>query len=105
MLSTKSRFLAAVDVTSDLAATLKPVTDEVATILCNVNTKVKALVGQPTDVILATVDGASQLKVADVANLAGGLISLIVTPLSDLKNNLSTDEVNDILTGAINEIV
>ena len=53
---------------------LTPIVNDLKSILSDAIVEVNKLVGQPTEIILATVDGTAQITVVELAELLGGLI-------------------------------
>ena len=55
---------------------LTPIVSDVKNIISGAIVEVNALVGQPAEIILATVDGTAQITVAELAQLIGALITV-----------------------------
>ena len=54
--------------------TIKPIVGEITTAISASIVDVTALIGQPAEVIMATVDGTAQIAVAELATLVADLI-------------------------------
>lgn len=67
-------------------ATFTPISNQIQSILSNALSEVKSLKGQPQDVILANADGTGQLTVPQLATQVDGLVTTVVSPLSNVQS-------------------
>ncbi|PSS37004.1 hypothetical protein EW026_g1106 [Hermanssonia centrifuga] len=73
------------------ADTLTPVINDINNILNGAVTEVNKLVGQPVQTILATVDGAAQITVGELAQIIAALLNLVLAALGAVLKVASGD--------------
>ncbi|KAG8221640.1 hypothetical protein J3R82DRAFT_1919 [Butyriboletus roseoflavus] len=62
--------------------TLTPIIGDISTALTGAVSSLNLLVGQPTEVIMASVDGTTILAASDIATLLSVIVNLIFTAIS-----------------------
>lgn len=77
------KFITASNCTVDV---LRPIMGEITSTIASSIVEVQGLIGQPAEVILATVDGTAQIAVKDLAQLVADLLILVFGALGVILN-------------------
>ena len=84
---------------------LRPIVNEVNSIISAAVTEIEDLVGQPNLVVFATMDGTGQITVLELAQVVRDFLKCIITAFDNLSETIGMDNIDTLVQGVLYDVV